>query len=151
MAITIPDNYSADDFKQALQKLLPPGEYWQNQTPETDLDKLLTAIAQEFKTTHDETKLSVLIKLDETLFGWKLSDYQNLLDVNGISGQVYDYPNTPNLIYLELDQTNDVLDIFKQIEEVHLPHTRLVWRYTSGLNVTATVHSTVYTRLELEG
>ncbi|MBD3611117.1 MAG: hypothetical protein HUJ13_01610 [Hydrogenovibrio crunogenus] len=151
MAITVPDNYSVDDFKQALQKLLPPGEYWQNQTPDTDLDKLLKAIATEFKTTHDETKLSVLIKLDEALFGWKISDYQNLLDVNGINGKVFDHPSTPNLIYIELEQTKNVLDVVRQIEDVHLPHTQLVWRYAGGLNITAVVRATVYKRLELEG
>lgn len=148
MAITIPDNYSTDDFKQALQKLLPPGEYWQNQTPDTDLDKLLTAIATEFKTTHDETKLSVLLTIDKSLFGWKLSDYQALLNEQGIESTVTDNSATPNIIYIEVVNLEDLFETFNMIESLRLPHTEIMWVKKTYLGLKAIMRTMTHRRIQ---
>ncbi|MBN2605976.1 MAG: hypothetical protein JXR47_01435 [Thiotrichales bacterium] len=148
MAVTIEDNYTAEDFKQAAQKLLPPGEYWSNQTPGTDLDKLFTAIGQELKTVHDETKLSVLIQLDNSLFGWKIADYQGLLNLQGIDAQVTDDPLTPNVIYIKIRSTQDLLAVFKQIENYRLPHTIINWGFEVLLGMKAALRGAVYKRIE---
>lgn len=144
-------SHSLEEFKDSVSDLLPPGDYWNPSEVNQEIDDLVEAIAIELKQTHDDTKLTILFESESTLFGWKIADYQNLLDVNGIDSTVFDKPATPNLIYIELNQTNNAISVVRQIIDIRLPHTQLIWRYVGSLNITAAVRATVYKRLELEG
>jgi len=125
MVIT-PPVYSADDFKQAAAALLPPGEYWQYEAGEP-LDNLLCALGQEFKTTHDETQLSILYPIDNGGAGWKLADYQTILGTHKITGTVSDNSATPNLIYIEIAPEMVAGELMKTLENYRLPHTAFCW------------------------
>ncbi|WP_051303249.1 hypothetical protein [Psychromonas aquimarina] len=125
MALMEPD-YSSDDFKQAAAALLPPGEYWQY-SPGGTLDKLLTGLALEFKTTHDETQQNILYQADNIQAGWKLSDYQTLLDTHKIAGRVFDNHATPNYIYIDVEPNMQAGELMKELEDYRLPHTAFLW------------------------
>lgn len=146
--MAIEDQYSLNNFKKSAQSLLPPGEYWQNQTPGTELDNFLSAVAEELKTTHDETKLSVLFELDNSLFGWKISDYQGLLNQQGIEAVVYDSIQTPNRIYIEVVNLEDLLTTFKQLESLRLPHTEITWKKRKEVFIGIYVRSLNHLRIE---
>jgi len=139
---------SKDDFSKALQKLLPPGQYWNHQDLDCELKRVLDGIGQELKTVHDETELNIVFEINTNNLGWKLADFQSILDDNGISGSVFDQPSNPNYIYLELNTTQDLLAIFQQIEAHRLPHTQLIWRFTGGVGLTAVARMCHYIRLD---
>ena len=65
--------------------MLPAGEYWQYEKGDP-LDGLLEGLATEFKAIHDETKINILYSPDNKQAGWRLSDYQTLLNNNEIAG-----------------------------------------------------------------
>ncbi|NAW58754.1 MULTISPECIES: hypothetical protein [unclassified Vibrio] len=129
--------YSSGDFTQAFRALLPKGEYWQD-TESPELQNTIEAMAIDFKATHDDIELSLLTKFDEALFGWKLSDYQNLLDrtTGEGGGRVFDDIKTPNLIYASVDDNHRAVCVkaWKVFEEQRLPHTEITWTYQSKVD-----------------
>ncbi len=164
---------SVQDFAHALQALLPPGQYWTSDS--TDLTNVLKGLAAELKTVHDETKLPFLFEIDNNNLGWKLSDYQALLndktdqlvqdqissaitfDDQGvykgssrIIATAYDDPNYPNIIFIAINKTTDFLETMQALEQHRLPHTNLNFNlnYQIGINVNA--RPVVYTRIETE-
>lgn len=128
MAINDVD-YTSKDLKQAITALLPPGEYWQYENGD-DLDLLLSAMGDEFKTIHDETKVSALNQTDNNTSGWKISDYQTILNDNYIAATVYDKPDTPNLIYIEMSANQTAGGVIKSLDSYRLPHTALCSVFT---------------------
>ena len=120
--------YTQADFKQACAALLPPGEYWQYQT-NSELEQLLEAMGTEFKTIHDETKLNPLYQENNSATGWKLSDYQSILNSNEIAGLVTDNALTPNLIYITFEAGQMAGDLMKQLDSYRLPHTAFCCTY----------------------
>lgn len=148
---TLDPNYSEGQFADALQQLLPPGEYWNHNGEPSELKQVLDGLGAELKAVHDETKLNFLFEIDNNLLGWKVADFQSILDINNLPGRVFDHPSTPNLIYLEIDDTSSILPIFQQIQTHRLPHTQLVWRLVGGLGLKVAIRATVYQRLTTEG
>ncbi|MFA0155414.1 hypothetical protein [Vibrio sp. 10N.261.46.A3] len=119
--------YSEGDFADAYRRLLPKGQYWQD-TENVELTNTINGIAKDFKQTHDDIELSLLSSTKESLFGWKLRDYQSLLDEVGAHGLVYDDVSSPNLIKIDLfSYENDAA--FKALEDKRLPHTEFHWIY----------------------
>lgn len=147
--MAVNDEYRVDDYRHALERLLPPGKYWQEIEKHSDLDKLLYAVAEEFKTTADDVKLNLLFQFDNTLQGWKLSDYQAILDTNNIDGTVSDHPDTPNIIYLQLNSTQDLFPVFQHLEAYRLPHTQLNWKFLGAVRVNGLLRSANHYRIEL--
>ena len=141
-------NYSQQDFKKAIQNLLPPGEYWSNVEENSELDKVLNAISEELKITHEETKVSLLFNTNNTLQGWKLSDFQRILEIQNINGTVTDNPDTPNIINVQLSSTTDLLPVFRQMHNHKLAHTRLSWGLKASLRVNAMMQATTHQRLD---
>lgn len=141
--------YTVEDFRNSVKQLLPPGQYWQPETETDDLKNLIDSIAEELHTTHEETKLSVLFTVDNSLFGWKISDYQSLLNTNGINALVWDDVVTPNVIYIKLLTTYNLLETFNQIEGYRLPHTIINWGFEVVLGMQAILRGSVYKRIEL--
>lgn len=164
---------SAPDFANALQQLLPPGEYWTTESKE--LNKVLLGLGTELKTTHDETKLTFLFEIDNNQLGWKISDYQALLndkteqllqlqissaitfDDQGIykgSNQViataYDDPNYPNIIFIAIHNTKGFLEAMQTLEKHRLPHTNINFNLNYQLGIHVNARPVIYTRLELE-
>ena len=129
MGITDP-TYEQTDFKRALSNLLPPGEYWKFEKGD-ELDKLLEAAATEFKTINDETKVSILYAENNTQTGWKIADYQTILNNNNIDGIVFDDSETPNIIYFELQANQKAGDLMKTLDAYKLPHTALGVNYNN--------------------
>ncbi|WP_022940107.1 hypothetical protein [Psychromonas hadalis] len=121
--------YSKDNFKQAISALLPTGQYWQYQQGDA-LDGILEGMGVEFKTIHDETKLDFLDVPDNNNTGWKLSDYQTLLNTSEVVGNVYDDSSTPNLIYIDFSAGYTVGDLMKKLDSYRLPHTNFCCTYT---------------------
>lgn len=139
-----------DDFSSALQQLLPPGEYWNHHDLDSELKRALDGMGAELKTVHDETELNVIFEINTNNLGWRLADFQSILDDNNLPGRVFDQPENPNYIYLEVDSTLDLLTIFQQIEAHRLPHTQLVWRFVGGIGLTAVARVCHYTRLDAQ-
>ncbi|ODS09761.1 hypothetical protein [Vibrio scophthalmi] len=124
--------YSAGDFAQSIRQLLPKGKYWQ-ESENRELTNLIDGIATDFKQTHDDIELSLLGQKDEELFGWKLVNYQRLLNEIGSIGTVYDDINNPNLIKIDLfSYDND--KAYAAFEEKRLPHTEFAWVYPLDAN-----------------
>lgn len=124
--------YSEGDFADAIRVLLPQGEYWQ-EADNPELTNTIEGMAADFKITHDEIELSLLTELRELSFGWKLSDYQTLLNEIGSVGTVYDDVNNPNLIKVDLfSYDND--KAYAVFEEKRLPHTECAWIYPFDAN-----------------
>lgn len=138
---------SAQDFAGALQRLLPPGTYWQD-TENSELNKVLEGLGTELKTVHDETELNILYEINTTSLGWRVADFQTLLDDNQLPGRVFDLSSYPNHIYLEVDSTQNMLSIVQLIEQHRLPHTQLVWRLVGQLNITAVARVCHHIRLD---
>jgi len=141
--------FTEDDFRQALQQLLPPGEYWQQGSEPSTLSKTLSAIAKEMKTTHEEVKLSVLYQFDKDQTGWRIIDFQNILDAFGKGGQVSDNPTTPNIIDVLMEQSNGFLPVMLQLESHRLPHTNIQWRFETGLGLQGKIRPVIYQRLTM--
>jgi hypothetical protein len=120
--------YTKDDFKQAVSALLPAGQYWQYEQGD-QLDAVLEALAAEFKTIHDETKIDPLYQQDNNVLGWKLADYQAILNDNEIVGTVFDDSSTPNLIYINFEAGQVAGDFMKTLESYRLPHTAFCCTY----------------------
>jgi len=120
--------YEQSDFKQAASALLPAGEYWQYEQGDS-LDNVLEALATEFKTINDETKVSILYDIDNIQGGWKLSDYQGILNNNGISATVFDDSSTPNLIYIDFELGKSNGEFIQKLDEYRLPHTAFCCTY----------------------
>lgn len=124
--------YSAGDFADAIRTLLPKGEYWQ-ETDNPELTNTIEGMAADFKITHDEIELSLLTEFREQSFGWKLRDYQRLLNEIGSVGTVYDDITSPNLIKIDLfSYDND--KAYAAFEEKRLPHTEFAWVYPLDAN-----------------
>ncbi|MEZ8115176.1 hypothetical protein ACED44_09570 [Vibrio splendidus] len=130
--------YSAGDFADATRSLLPKGEYWQDIENEA-LKNVIDGIAKDFKNTHDDIELSLLTEFEEQQFGWKISDYQRLLNTTAgkESGVVFDEVSAPNLITSSLFDSfrNFCLESWEAFEEYRLPHTEITWIYHSDLDV----------------
>jgi len=122
--------YEQADFKHAVSNLLPPGEYWRYEKGD-ELDNVLEAAATEFKTINDETKISILYTPDNSQTGWRLADYQTILNNNNIKGAVFDDSETPNVIYIELQANQKAGDLMKTLNEYKLPHTALGVNYNN--------------------
>lgn len=118
-------DYTAQDFEQAIRHLLPKGQYWQEET-NTELTGVIKGMATDFKVTHDEIQLALLSDFSENLFGWKIADYQRLLNQN-TQGLVFDDKATPNLINVSLANNYRSETAFNDIEKVRLPHTEIQW------------------------
>lgn len=148
MAIAPPViDYSASEFKQALIQILPPGNYWRNGELDSTLDKLLTALAEEFHLTYTETSNTLLFQPDKTLENWRVADFQALLDTAATGGQAFDDPNYPNIIFILLEQTTDFLATMQQMQAHRLPHTQINWKLAGVLGVKGIYRPTLYTRL----
>ncbi|MEZ9604252.1 hypothetical protein AB4274_13650 [Vibrio sp. 10N.261.55.A10] len=130
--------YSAGDFEGAYRGLLPKGEYWQD-TENLELANTIKGMAKDFKQTHDEIELSLLTEFEEQQFGWKVSDYQSLLNTTAgqQSGMVFDEVSHPNLIYGSLYDSFRHLSIqaWQAFEKYRLPHTEVAWVYHSAFIV----------------
>jgi len=130
-------DYSAADFADAIRLLLPKGDYWQEADNQA-LTNTIEGMAIDFKITHDDIELSLLTDFEGNLFGWKISDYQALLfsKAGKDSGQVYDKRETPNLIYVSLndDARNNALQAWSAFEQKRLPHTEITWIYNSKID-----------------
>lgn len=118
-------DYTTQDFEQAIRHLLPQGQYWQEPT-NTELIDVIKGMAIDFKVTHDEIQLALLSDFSESLFGWKIVDYQNLLNQSA-QGVVFDDKATPNLISISLASNCRSETAFNDIEKVRLPHTEIQW------------------------
>lgn len=131
-------DYSESDFAEAFWALLPKGEYWQ-EAENVELTNVIEALAIDFKTTHDDVQLSLLTDFKEALFGWKISDYQALLDevAGNNSGIVSDARATPNLINVSLgdEYRGSSKKAWTEFENKRLPHTEITWVYQSRLDV----------------
>lgn len=143
MAVEV--SYSQSDFKQAFAALLPPGQYWQYE-PNSELDKLLDGIGSELKTIHDQTKINDPYVADSNNLGWKIADYQNLLDENQTSGTIYDDSATPNLIYVDIDSNQAAGALMQTLDSYRLPHTAFCFIYN---NKTALYISIVRSSLQM--
>lgn len=141
--------FTEDDFKKALLQLLPPGEYWQLEGESLTLEQTLAAVAKELKTTADEIKLSVLYQFEKDQLGWRVVDFQSILDAAGKGGLVSDDPNTPNIIDVLIDQSDGFLPVMLQIENHRLPHTAIRWRFESGLGLYGHIRPVIYQRLTM--
>ncbi len=130
-------DYRASDFADAIRALLPKGDYWQ-EADNTELTRLINGMAADFKITHDEIELSLLTDFNQSLFGWKLSDYQALLNrvAGEQSGLVYDVRATPNLIYVGMNDNAraEIAKAWQAFEEKRLPHTEITWLYHSEIS-----------------
>ncbi|WP_375751587.1 hypothetical protein [Vibrio sp. HN007] len=127
----IPD-YTQRDFEDATRALLPKGQYWQGPDNQ-ELTSLIEGMAIDFKKTHDEVQLALLTEFSDSLFGWKIRDYQTLLNESGSTGTVYDDVNSPNLIKIDLfSYDND--RVFAEFEKKRLPHTEFAWNYPFDAN-----------------
>ncbi len=130
--------YSAGDFADAIRGLLPEGEYWQDLENE-ELTNVINGMAQDFKQTHDDIELSLLTEFEEQLFGWKISDYQGLLNstAGDQSGLVFDDVSNPNLIYGSLFGSfrHHSIEAWKAFEKYRLPHSEIAWIYHSDFSV----------------
>ncbi|MEZ8627945.1 hypothetical protein AB6D75_19355 [Vibrio splendidus] len=130
--------YSAGDFEGAYRGLLPKGEYWQD-TENVELANTIQGIANDFKQTHDEIELSLLTEFEEQQFGWKISDYQSLLNTTAgqQSGMVFDEVSNPNLIYGSLFDSfrHHNIEVWRTFEKYRLPHTEIAWIYHSKFSV----------------
>jgi predicted P-loop ATPase/GTPase len=126
--------YKQSDFKQAASALLPPGEYWQVEEG-SPLDLVLEALGTEFKTINDDTKVSILYQQDNGTVSWRLSDYQSILEASDIIGRVYDDKDTPNLIYVEMEDAQVAGSLMKQLNEYRLPHTAFCSVHTYQQNL----------------
>lgn len=130
--------YRVGDFAQSIRQLLPKGKYWQ-ESENRELANLIDGVATDFKQTHDDIELSLLNPPNETLFGWKIIDYQNLL--NNVAGKgsgfVFDEVQQPNLIYVIIEDGFRGLCIqaWQAFEKERLPHTEIAWIYHSNLDV----------------
>lgn len=129
--------YSSGDFALSIRQLLPQGSYWQ-EVDNPELSSVIDAMAIDFKATHDDIEISLLGSADYQLFGWRLPDYQGLLDgiVGPNGGCVSDKPSTPNLICASL---NDEVRAYsakawEEFETKRLPHTDIEWRFNSRVN-----------------
>lgn len=131
-------DYEIKDFKVSLQSSLPAGEYWQGEQSATR-DKLIEAIAQDLKITHDETKLLFLYQSSNVAQGWKLSDYQSLLESYGHSGNVTDTPLKPNIIQVEINDQSNAGETMQAFEVYRLPHTAFEWSRTLTGEFSATL------------
>ncbi len=129
-----PEIYSANDFKQACASLLPPGEYWQYEAGD-ELDCLLSALSSEFKSTHDETTSLLLFEGDKNQIGWKLADYQTLLNSFSITGTVFDKSTEPNLIFIDCAQSSQLGYLMWQFEDRRLPHTAFFWEIQQSVEL----------------
>ncbi len=131
-------DYSESDFSEAFRALLPKGKYWQ-EAENVELTNVIEALAIDFKATHDDVELSLLTDFKDELFGWKLSDYQGLLnEVAGVnSGEVYDERANPNLIYVSVGDNyrGFCKQAWVEFEKKRLPHTEITWIYNSVLDV----------------
>ncbi|PJC85309.1 hypothetical protein CSW98_15900 [Vibrio sp. HA2012] len=129
--------YSAGDFADALRLLLPKGEYWQ-EVDNQELTNLIIGMAIDFKQTHDEIQLSLLTDFSDSLFGWKLRDYQNLLNetVSKSGGVVFDDIAVPNMIFIEMYDAfrSSCKKAWEEFEKKRLPHTEFAWIFNSRLN-----------------
>jgi len=134
--------YTKDDFKQAVSALLPPGYYWQYEKGD-QLDGVLEVLATEFKTISDETKIDPLYQQDNNVLGWKLVDYQTILNDNEITGSVFDDSNTPNLIYIDIAHSQAAGSQMKELDSYRLPHTAFCFTYNNQapLHVAVAHHS----------
>ncbi|MBU2898041.1 hypothetical protein [Vibrio hepatarius] len=130
--------YSEGDFADAYRGLLPQGEYWQD-TENAELTNTINGIAKDFKKTHDDIELSLLTEFEEQGFGWKLSDYQGLLNTTAgkQSGLVFDDVRDPNLIYCSLYDSfrHHSIEAWQAFEKHRLPHTEIAWIYHSHFRV----------------
>ncbi|ODS04301.1 hypothetical protein [Vibrio scophthalmi] len=139
--------YSEGDFADAIRVLLPKGEYWQ-EADNPELTNTIEGMAADFKATHDEIELSLLTDFRERSFGWKLSDYQTLLNEIGSVGTVYDDLNTPNLIKVDLfSYDND--KAYAAFEEKRLPHTDFAWIYPIDVRVALICSTAISWELEI--
>ena len=129
--------YSEGDFAEAIRLLLPKGEYWQEAENQA-LTNTIEGMAADFKATHDDIELSLLNDFKNSLFGWKISDYQALLfEVAGNdSGKVFDKRNSPNLIFVSLADPNrqSSQQAWTEFEKRRLPHTEITWIYNSTID-----------------
>ncbi|BDU38737.1 hypothetical protein [Vibrio nigripulchritudo] len=130
--------YSEGDFEDAFRALLPKGEYWQD-TENQELNNTILGIAKELKLTHDEIELSLLTEFEAQQFGWKVSDYQRLLNttVGTGSGVVSDDVKSPNLITASLnDSFRHMCEMaWTSFENKRLPHTEIAWIYHSHIDM----------------
>ncbi|WP_172562572.1 hypothetical protein [Vibrio furnissii] len=131
-------DYTEADFAQAIRTLLPKGEYWQEEDNPA-LTAVIQGMATDFKLTHDEIQLSLLTEFREHLFGWKLRDYQALMDdtAGEHSGVVSDSVLTPNLIDVTLYPSHRQYSwqVWAAFESERLPHTNFTWTYQSIITV----------------
>jgi hypothetical protein len=142
--------YTKDDFKQAVSALLPPGQYWQYEKGDP-LDGVLEGLSAEFKTIHDETKINPLYQEDNAESGWKLADYQRILNDNAMAGTVFDDSSTPNLIYINFEAGDVAGGFMKTLDSYRLPHTAFCCTYThqQTLSVAVCRQSLTINRREL--
>ncbi|MCY9805334.1 hypothetical protein OTK51_18075 [Vibrio scophthalmi] len=129
--------YSEGDFADAIRVLLPKGEYWQ-EADNPELTNTIEGMAADFKATHDEIELSLLTDFRERSFGWKLSDYQGLLDstTGKGGGRVFDNASSPNLIYAALSDGARAYSkkAWEEFEKKRLPHTDIEWWFHSRVS-----------------
>ncbi|MFA1562578.1 hypothetical protein [Aliivibrio fischeri] len=138
-------DHSEADFADAIRNLLPQGDYWL-EADNTELTNTILGMAADFKVTSDEIQLALLTDFNESLFGWKLSDYQALLISSGGQGVVSDTRNKPNLIYVSLASNERCEKAWFEFEKVRLPHTEIQWIYNSTINVHTQVANARHTR-----
>lgn len=131
-------DYSEGDFADAIRFLLPKGEYWQ-EASNPELTNTIEGMAIDFKATHDEIELSLLTEFRQQSFGWRVRDYQGLLNdcIGGYGGVVFDDVSHPNVVYASLFDTSRGFSkpSWAAFEDKRLPHTEIAWIYHSDLDV----------------
>jgi hypothetical protein len=126
-----------------VRQLLPKGQYWQDPT-NAELNNLIAGMGIDFRVTHDEVQLALLTELDNELFGWRLADYQNLMEECGVNGKVTDTPAIPNLISVNVDATSEYDGIVFAFNQERLPHTQFQWFFDATDKEPANVYVGAY-------
>ena len=118
---------SSKDFEKAYYKLLPPGEYWSTENQgETDLKNLIEGLSIEAESTQKDIT-ALLYKADNIKQGWKLSDYQSLLNQRLLDARVYDIKSDPHRIYIDYKPSSRSGETMQYLEDYRLAHTVFGW------------------------
>jgi len=137
------------DFKSALEKLLPPGEYWKADESQ-DLDRLLDGIAAEMMATHLDISNQLIEQNEAATLGWKIADFQQIFDNALADATVTDSPLEPNVIRVFINKLQNLLDPLIRAESHRLAHTALNWTFPQSVGITANFKTLNFRRAQAD-